>query len=147
MYEPIPTASGEQFLLSEPNLTAIDCGEPSRLVLALFTNYLAPHPAGFSGYFAPGPTGWIEERADRCGIHVFQLANLAGHLFLAQWWSQTEDINEATTRQIGQMEEAWSETFGDVPQMVHDELVARIAQGYVVPPADLGLAIENAGIE
>lgn len=147
MYEPVPTAAGRFFDFREPYLAGIYYGEPSPKVHLLFTEYLEPHPEGFSGYFTPTPIGWVEERIDPCSVHIFKLSSDDGaHLFLVQWQIKGEELHEVTQRQMRQMLDTWTRMFPS-QAMQREQVLALIAQGIVVSPTEMGLVAENAGAE
>ena len=111
-------------------------------MVELFSYYLTPHPMGFSAYFEPCSTGWIEERADECAVRVF--SNEVGeHLLLVSW--RTEAPAEVTLRQMEQMADAWKKLFAPEVQLPRDELVEFISAAELVSPGALGLADQNAG--
>ncbi len=147
MYESVLTADGRTFDFTEPRLTGIHYGEPSSKVRLLFSEYLEPHPEGFSGYFNPSSTGWVEERVDPCGVHVFKLTTVdEAHLFLVQWHAKGEELHEGTRRQMHQMLDTWTRVFPTQPPMPREQLLSLIAEGTIVSPAEMGLAAENAGV-
>jgi hypothetical protein len=146
VYELVLTADGGSFDFTEPYLAGIYYGEPSPKVRLLFSEYLEPHPEGFSGMFAPRASGWFEERVDPCGVHVFKLSGTDGaHLFLVQWLAKGDELHEVTRRQMRQMSDTWNRMFPTQEPMARVQLLELIAEGIIVSPPEMGLAVENAG--
>jgi len=127
-------------------MAGIYYGEPSPKARLLFSEYLEPHPEGFSGYFNASDTGWVEERVDPCSVHVFKLSRADGaHLFLVQWFVKGDELHEVTQRQMRQMSDTWDRMFPNREPMVRVQLLKLIAEGTIVSPSEMGLAEENAG--
>jgi hypothetical protein len=146
VYEAVPTVDGRSFDFSEPYMASIYNGEPSSKARLLFSEYLEPHPEGFSGYFKASDTGWIEERIDPCGVHVFKLSRTDGaHLFVVQWLVKGDELHEVTQRQMRQMSDTWDRMFPNREPMVRVQVLRLIAEGTIVSPSEMGLSEENAG--
>jgi hypothetical protein len=146
VYEPVLTADGRSFGFTEPYLAGIYYGEPSPKARLLFSEYLEPHPEGFSGHFSASDTGWFEERVDPCGVHVFKLSSTDGaHLFLVQWLAKGDELHEVTRRQMRQMSDTWNRMFPNQEPMAQARLLELITEGTIVSPSEMGLGEENAG--
>jgi hypothetical protein len=141
MVELLRTNEGVGVHVGAPYLAAKFDGDPSTAVLSLFTEYLAPHPEGFSGYFEPSDDGWHESRIDHCAVQVFRTAGQ--HMLLVAW--QTDEPAEVTQRQMRQMLDAWRRVFPNEAPMPREELVATLPDATCLSPAELALAAENAG--
>lgn len=147
VYEPVLTVDGRSFGFTEPYLAGIYYGEPSPKARLLFSEYLEPHPEGFSAMFEARSSGWFEERVDPCGVHVFKLSSTDGaHLFLVQWLVKGDELHEVTRRQMRQMSDTWDRMFPNQEPIARAPLLKLIAGGAIVSPSEMGLAEENAGL-
>lgn len=142
MVDLIPTRSGATVALGAPFLAAVFGSDPAQRIFDFFSEYLAPHPEGFSGYFEPSSDGWHESRIDHCAVRVLRLED-GQHLLLVAW--QTDEPADVTQRQMRQMLDAWTRLFPGATPMPRDRLVELLGSATALNPTELELAVENAG--